>query len=265
MQRSEDEKTIIVHSAYKVDPLTNNCDFRCHYRGAIHAQDTEHIRVKSVTIPNLFPNVYGDARQLYIAIGAATVVVTVAEGRYETPAALAAAVAAGIGAATTDTTTPTVSADGVVTFTNAATPYTFYSTSEVDTLFGKKVSMNHILGAQVAPYTPNQLAFVMAHPVALNGVRRVYVSSEKLSFARSAHPSGYTGSLLCSVSLHNTPYGYLANFIPPDRENYESWYSNGLDLNQIDIRVTDEYNQTLSLPENQHVEVELVIGSRKNA
>lgn len=260
MPRSNNEKTIVVHSAYKADPTSNNCNFRVHYNGAVHIQNTEHIRIRSVLVPNMFNNIYGAGTNFYIRVGVTETVITIAEGRYTSAIDLAAAIATGISTATGGTCTPTASSDGIVTFSNTVA-FTILGTAEVSSQYNTKVSMNHLVGVQVAPLTPNQTVYTMAFPVALNGVRTVFVSSDKLGFGQSIHPSGHIGSVLCSVPLHNTPHGFVARFEPADRENYEVWFSDSMDCNSIDIKISDEYGQILSLPGNQHVEVDLVVGS----
>lgn len=383
MPRSDDEKHLSLNTAYRTNRLANNCNCSISLNGVIHMQSTEHVRVHSVSVPNMFPNVYGMGAQLYLECGGEEKVYTIPTGHYTTIDALAQAaqavmlecvreaeqkilIVAGVND-TLDVRLPdnawgtlgdTIPAgsytqaqihtilnswiisqalwdwstfvefgvtksrvgnnnnspseniklrnqggasvgllsdlgwnsfdftEGVIVLRNTIVPadvgptynsgtvaYAVTATGQIGFSFSTAIrvlglseiddpiSLNHLLGVGSGPQ-PLTVQITFPYPASLFGVRKVYISSNKLAFANSVHSRGHINSEFASVSLHATPYGSVAYVEPPDFINTQVWFRDTHDLNTIDLLCTDEYDQVLDLPGNQPVILDLVVGSR---
>lgn len=258
--RGDTDRLLVINSAYRSNLADGLGQFSVHFAGAVHMQNITNVRVKSVTLPNMFPNIYGAGANLYIRFGGAVNLVTLTTGIYETASELIAAVCAGVGATTSGVCTGTINADGYITLTNTVA-FTIMSIQSVTAYTGVNISLNSQIGAPLLSDTIDQTVHVMPAPVSLNGVRKVIINSEKLSFAKSmsANSRNSIGSQLCAVPLTSVSYGFVAYWEPT--HSHTHWFGDSIDCNSVDISLTDEYNQQLSLPHNQHIEIELVLGS----
>ena len=260
---SHRETTVFVNSAYKADHTGSNCNFSVNFRGGINGQNVKHVGLVSAIVPNMFFNVYGKNRFLYVDAGGGNpnVTVEIPAGHYTSAGALATAIASAL--QTTiggGTFSGTASAAGVITISNATrgVTYSIYGAAYVRKQFGVHTSMNSVMGVGVAD-TSFALSHVMPDTVALNGVRRVYVSSDKLAHANTTHSSGFHDSIVAVIPLHDTPYGFTTSHEFNARENNSHVFRDTIDCNTIDIKLLDEHLQVLSLPDNQHFELELIL------
>lgn len=254
--RSNQEHLVCVNSTYRDNPSSNPCNFQQHFKGAVYATDVDSVRVHSATIPNMFPNIYGLASVFYFNVNGQDIEVKLPDAVYETAQELADILCLGLEPSLANTCTATVN-DDVVTLTST-TPFTIYGVVE---LAGKGIihSLNHVLGYGLETLT-NQTSLSATYPVSLNGVRKVYVSSQTLAFGRSVHGDGVQSHFL-SVPM-TVPWGYVQHMVVHDVENNHLVFRDHIDCNTIDIQVMDEYGQILSLPVNQHVELQIILGSR---
>lgn len=383
MPRSTDEKQLVLNTSYRSNKNLPNSNCSLSLNGVMHMQSTEGIRVHSVSIPNMFPNVYGMGTQLYLECDGEEKVYTIPAGHYATIDALAQAAQAPLlecvqaaeqkitivtgvndtldvrlpdnawgtlgdtipagtytqaqihtilnswiitnaiwdwstfveggvtktrvgnnnnsasenirlrnqGAATVGLLSDLgwnsfdftegiivlrntiVPADVGPTYTGGTVLYAVTATGQIGFSFSTPIkilglseidnptSLNHLLGASRA-FQQVVDAVTFPNPASLIGVRKVYVSSNKLAFGNSVHSKGHINSEFASVSLHNVPYGTVAYVEPPDFINTQVWFRDTQDINTIDITLTDEFDQILDLPDNQYAIIDLVVGSK---
>jgi hypothetical protein len=269
MLRSTHENNITVNSAFTTE--NNDGTFHCNFSGASHLQNTNHIRVRACTLPNMFPNIYAMSTNLVVrdTLNDEVISIQIPTGHYTNPQDLGDAVCAGLLAAIPSlvTCTATATPDGVLTFTTGTNDVEFISAPDATVLFNKLLPqfegfgvnlLNHVIGCfenlTTSPYE-------MSTFVALNGVRKVYFSTDKLYFGKHIHPSGNIASDLFAIDLVDTPYGFVKHTTFPQRGTQEAWFAS-TDCNNIDFRLHDEFGQTLKLPPNQYVDIELLIGYR---
>jgi hypothetical protein len=255
--RAEYEKLIHINSAFKTGLSDDNGSFTVSLNNASYLQDAIYVRVKSVSVANMFDNVYGNARHLFLDQGSGVVQLTIAAGRYDSTTLAAAIEAATVASPLTATVTTTVVAD-YFNFA-CATPTQFLGMSTLKGTYGLQQSMNSIVGFghadttfsvnQTAPYLP-----------ALFGPTKVFFSSDQIAFGNSVHSNGHIHSKFASLSLSTTSYGAIAYNEMSDSANNTIWFRDTTNMNAIDVELVDEFDQVLSLPPNAHVDIEIISG-----
>lgn len=256
---STHDRLLHISSAHRTNPAANACDFSVHLNGAIHLQN-QYITVKSLTVPNMFENVYGIGCVFYWWDAAG-----VPHKRSVTPGSYT-----GVGAVLVafdtqihpETTSGAASSSFDATYTctlEGGLGWRPMTQSEIWVNFKQRWSLNHILGVgSWEPYPPGEVSHPMTNRVSLGGPTVLFVGSERIAFGKSIRGGGQIGSHFTSASLHDVPWGYVCHHRPRHDSVYFGAETN---LNKIDITISDEYGQTLSLPHNQTVQLELLISA----
>lgn len=257
-ERKMEEHHLVWHSAYKNNKYDNNGHCSNSYKNHNWLANTVSFRVKSVTIPNLFPNIYGMTRNLYVDAGGPNVL-QIPEGDYQTYAELDAVIQPLLEALVGPTVTVVTDSSGYMSVTSTAA-LKFYSPVEVYDIFNVNHSLNHIVGTSVrfdatAPFT-------LPHRVNLIGVHKVRLNTSTCAASRSVHPNGDCGDMITSLSFHNTPHGAIHTFEIDSSENNTSYFREARDCSTIHFELYDDFDQKIYLPDNGHLEVEMIVQSR---
>lgn len=266
---SKYEQDLHLNSNYKNHISANNCNCTVQFKGGVNLQNTEHVRLKAATIPNMFHNIYGSSRSLWYSVDAAPATeLVLPSALYASPQDLADTLCAALLVAEGAllTCVATVSSSGIITFDytwGTGETLRFLSMTESITISEAKCTLNTVLGVHHQTSVTSTTQQVMEDPIALNGVRKIYIQSSKLHFGRSIRSDGYPGSVMASLDFTGVPYGFTKHELFPDAQNYETWFTDHVDCNAIDIQILDEYGQILSLPYNQHIDLEFIIGARE--
>ena len=255
------EQILIWNSAYKNRALDNNADCSVSFASNTLG-DMISFKVKSVTLTNTFPNIYGLFRNLWIEESGVTSVISVPEGHYETYAEVDTMLKTVLEAVVGSTVTPTTDADGFLTITST-TPFKILNQEEIKNIpFGKAdvVSLNQLLGQRVdnlAAATP----YTFTDRVNLTGVRKVRIGSSTIASSHSIHPRDL-GDILTSLSLHDVDFGQTKTYEYDTGANTITHFGHGgRDCATIHIELFDEFEQRLSLSENTHLDLEFVVRS----
>lgn len=254
-----DEHLLLWHSVHKNNAIHDNC--KCSVYFPIHAWLTDVVgfRVKSISLTHLFPNIYGMHKSLFIDTGTITELV-IPTGNVKTVAALDSLLQPLIQAVVGGAVTVVTDADNFMTITSTF-PFRILTNDQVTAHNGNKTSLNQLIGQRndtavvLTPYT-------FTDPVNLTGVRKLRLGSTQMASSRSIHATGDSGDIIASISLHDVDYGYSKTFEFEDSSNVTSYFRATRQCPVIDLEITDEYEQTLSLPENAHLDVEFMITTR---
>lgn len=268
----DDEVSMHVNSAYRNNKNDNPCNFVINFNNSGNVQDALYFKPRSAMVPNMFFNVYGKFRTLYIANGSG-LQLTIPSGNYTFDTVCAAINAEAkaqniLNPAFPDLVlTPTEVSPGVfrAVLSSPTIATALYGFTYIFELFGTHQSLNELIGIGPDTTDPVILAFTytMPNPPSLFGPQRVNIVSERLSFAKSIDAEGVQSTFM-SVSLVGVPYGSYASHETPDSSLFTFWFREPKEIQTVDIKIYDIYGQLLELPQNAHVDVVLVIGlSRK--
>jgi len=251
-------KTLLLSSRlrqYKTDTPTN---FTCHLDNSLDMSDVKRIVLKSVNITNAFGNVDVHNNKFYFTVGGAPFVATIPIGNYD---------AAGFMRYVADAITST----GATTCTGASynetsyhvsltctTPFAALSMYDVLSQYGEYDSLNHIIGAH--PFTTSAEAQSETYDgiINLSGVSHVHVESQALAAGHSADSTGHIRSVIAVVPM-TTPFGATSHWSPNNHMLSMVDFASDRAINTVDIRITDHIGNTLTLPSNATVSVELMV------
>ncbi len=260
MPRAGSEKHVIICAQHRRDSANaNNGSFIVNYNNAAFMQSTVGFRVKSVTLANMFPNIYGMSCTLYLRRASGIVAVTIPEARL-TAAELASALTSKM-STFTDPIDAKVSSENRFIFACVAPsvePFTVLGSLDISDLKLSRDPMNGHIGAGTLTQTM-ATSILMPFLPGLYGPPIVFIHSERLAMMNSVSSDASPQSTFASVSLAQKPYGELVYNEVAQYENSLVWFSDDRQLNYIDIRVADCFGQTLTLPPNAPVMLEIII------
>lgn len=250
---------LIWNSAFRNNKRDNNCDCSVSYTNHAWLNNTVGFHVKSVTLTNLFTNVYGYSAKMYLDYLGVVYILVLPDSHIETHGELDALLQPLIQAAVGGTVTVVTDSDGYMTVTST-NAFTFLTPLQIYDEYGAPTSLNSLIGFDSA-VTGTTTPYTFSWPVNLTGVRRVRFCSSKLASSHSIHPNKEIGDTITSLSLHDTDYGFTTTYEYDSSDNAFSLFNEPHDCATIDLELFDEYGQLLSLPDNAHVEMEFTVTS----
>lgn len=253
------ERLIHINSSYQTQTGSSNTDFNVNFNNSIHLQNSIYVRLKNISVPNMFFNVYGRATTLLVREGAIVHMIDVASGTY-TADSLALALTTSAVPLTLDMTV--TYSDNRFNFVFAAPGAALLSVSESKNFLSAHRTLNELVGVGFFndSFSP-VLAYTSQNPPALFGPTKIFIVSDQLAMGYSVHSNGSLHSKLGSISMASVPYGSIAFFSVSERANNQIYFSDARQANHIDITLIDEYDQNVELPENSHVDLEFILGS----
>lgn len=253
---ADDEKLVHVNSSYKTQGTNTN--FFISFNNALHLQNAMYVRIKSITVPNMFANVYGTSTTLlYEELGSVKSII-VPEGNYSATS-LADEITAVASASIPPLSLSVTFVDGRFNFTNGGTNFTLLGVTESKILLGVHRTLNEIIGSSQNSESP-QLSYITPYPPALYGPTKIFIVSDRLGLGYSVHSNGSIHSKIASISLAGVPYGNIAHHEISERANNQVYFRDSRQTNTLDIELNDEYDQNVILPPNSHVDIEMIIG-----
>ena len=250
-----DERLVHINSSYKTSGTNTN--FLINYNNALHLQNAKYVRLRCITVPNMFYNIYGNTRFLYVEQSGIIYTIEIPSGNYTATSLCTALNNATATPPGIDPITVTY-ADGKFTYTaGTATIVLGYINST--TYSGNARTMNLIMGQNAVNDTAD-LVTTSTYPPALFGPTKLYIASDRLAFGYSVHANGLLHSKMGSISLAGVPYGSVAFMIVPERANTQVYFRDNRQVNNIDIEILDEYDANVELPPNANIDIELIIG-----
>ena len=257
MELVRHERILCWNSAYKQDRSANNANCTVHYSTHGSLDNTHGVRCKSVTLTNLFPNVYGMHASLWIDNGGLTEI-SFEEQDVQSTAALDALLQAAIQAVVGGTVTVTTTAN-IMTITST-NPFTILKPNEVYEQTGNVVSMNELIGHD-PNHTSTTTPYTFNYKVNLIGPRICRVYSTNICSSNSIHPNVDIGDAIATLSLHDVAHGACKTHHVSEAENNKHLFPDYRNINSIQVRLKDEFEQQLSLPPNAHLELEFIVNS----
>ena len=257
-QHRKEEHLVHWNSALRTNVSAGNHDCQVPFPNHHFLSNTIHARIKSITLTNLFHNIYGNAANLFIDFGGITEI-SFGPQTIKTTGELDTLLQASLTSVVGGTITVVTDADNFMTITST-TPFSILTPSEVYDFNGERLSMNALIGRSstsaqtVTPYT-------FESKVSLIGVRKVRFSSSNIAGGRSIHAHGNVGNVITSLSLHDVDHGFTKTVEYEDSDNARINFRESRDCAHIDFKLFDEYDQPLTLPENAHVDIEMIFTS----
>ena len=263
------EHILIWNSAYRDNWEHNNAGCAVGYPTHHWLSDTLSFAVKSVTLTNMFPNVYGQNAILWFKEredqNDVHSCVVVPNQHVETVEELASLIQACLDSTfTVGWAAVTVNADGYIVITSVTNDYlVFLTQQEVYRETGNRTSMNLLMGMNSNMVVKdNVVPLIMPDKPNLTGVRKVRISTTMGASSNSIHPSGDIGDMITSLSLHDVDFGFSKTYEYDSSENARHIFEGNRDCSRLDIFLHDEYDQILELPENAPVDIEFTVTSR---
>lgn len=257
-QHRKEQHTVIWNSAFRSnDAGTGNANCQVAFPNHHFLSNTVHCAIKSVTLANMFDNIYGQFRSLFIDDGAITEI-NFPKQTIKTSGDLDTLLQAAIQAVVGGTVSVVTDLDGYMTITSTV-PFRVLTPAQVKDFNGQIVSMNSLIGhssTSVQVLTP----YTFENTINLSGVRKVRVASQTLAGGRSVHHQ-HLGSVITSLSLHDVDYGFSKTFEYESSDNVFTNFRESRDCAHIDFSLYDEYEQAITLPENFHVDIEMNVTS----
>lgn len=264
---STDENLLILDAAFRRSNDNETASqFQATYEGAVHFHAAEHVRVKSITVPNLFPNVYGKQAKLFVEVDGSVRIIELAPchvNAVQLAAKLSAVEASPLTVAFNESNFER--APRFTITSTSATPVRVLTAGEVDLLDVDRrnvPSMNKILGlTRGSPPLVAGQSYTAIDPPNLMGVKTVYIKSDRLALGHAIVPTRNIDSVFTYINLDTTPYGNSASRQINDHFSDSLFFPGEVDCNTIDITLVDEYDQVLELPENHNMQLQLIIGN----
>ena len=274
--QSTEENLLVIDSSYRTqDASGSSTKFEVQYRGAVHFHAAEHVRVKTISVPNLFANVYGSGSEMWYTVNGTLKYYKLPEaGRYTLTQLVAKLNTESVGVDIAFTVQAASAANYnlervEVIARNVGETIVFPTTDEINDLRGGRArgqpSLLSLLGfgPSSTSYTlPLSTGSVEAapYPPSLFGPQTVYFKSDKLALGHSIVPSGNIDSIFTFIHLEK-PYGSICTRTISDHFSDSIFFPSEVDCNTIDIKLVDEYDQQLALPANSNVQLQLIIGN----
>lgn len=251
---SSDEKLVHINSSYKTSGT--NCNFFINFNNAIHLQNAIYSRLKSITVPNLFPNIYGKSNIFLIRSSGVLYQLSIPYGNYS-----ASDLVNALNNAFTDQTLDIVATYSSNRFQLNSPTITFSvpSIKSSQEILSTQRTLNEIMGASISEETDSS-SWTAVDPPSLFGPAKIFIVSDRMAFGYSVHGNGSIHSKLGSLSLSNVPYGNLAHLEIPERANNQIYFKDHRQLNSLDIQLIDEFDRQVELPSNSHVNIEFIVG-----
>lgn len=267
--QSGQENILIVDSSFRSNKNTTTpTKFECHYQGAVHFHEAEHVRVKSISVPNMFNNVYGYSSEFYYTHNGTPKSTKVA-GRFNIDQLILYlnSTASGsdiIFSKILDASGRTYVGMRTKTIGNTV----FLPTSDEINAIRNGVKPGAPSLLDVLGFHPSPNVVALSHdfdtyglyPVNLIGPKTVYVKSEKLALGHSIVPSGNIDSVFTFIHL-DMPFGCVCHRTIHERYSDSLFFPSEVDCNTIDIKLVDEYDMQLELPSNFDIQLQLIIGN----
>lgn len=262
------EHILIWNSAYRDNWQHNTASCAVGYPMHHWLSDTLSFAVKSVTLTNLFPNIYGQSAILYFRdVGEPDTLLScvVPTQNVETTAELVSLLQACLDSVLgAGFVTVSLTADGYIRIGNDAGNVSFLTQQEIHTITGFRTSLNLIMGmnsSMVLKDTTGGNLDLVDRPN-LTGVRKVRVSTTMGASSNSIMPSGDVGDVITSLSLHDVDFGFSKTYEYDLSHNARHVFEGNRDCSRVDVFLHDEYDQVLELPENAPMDVEFTVTSR---
>lgn len=242
----------------------DTCHFHNSFPESVGLNNIYLVRLKSASVPNMFPNVYSANNKLYYSTDNYVTInsITVADGFYSSASLASALTTAGSSinlAVSVDSATDklrfTYSGSGTLSILGYA---------KIQARVEETSTQNELTGVGIGDIelTTSTTQVLAADPPALWGPQEVFIECTTLAHNHSIFPGGLQRSIIGTISLHDVPYGSLAHRDFEERANNEIC-QRALELaSNIDVRLVDRYNNQLSLPPNCHPHIVLVIAEQ---
>ena len=245
------EKNIVISSLNRVKRNDTSTNFTVHVSNSSDIHDVNRIIVKSVTVPNLFGNVFPSNNKMYIRRPSGIFEVTIPVGRYDVDTftttlsnALDTQLDVTLSSMTVDPTT------GQITFVFSDT-VEILSSSRINAVD----SLNRIVGGDVNVSTIGTTV-TMPGVIDLSGPTNIHVHSASLAPGTTWNSRGDNMNMLCVVPL-TSEYGSIEHYRASDHL-LEFVDVDDADLSNISILLTDARGNQLILPVNADIEIRIM-------
>ena len=262
MPRTQEKYLFHWNSNFKnnADAAANHCAVNLPNHNAMH--DCLHCAVKAVTITHVFKNIYAGFRTLYIRVGGVVTLITLDEQNVTSFTDLRDKLQVALQAELGGTVVVSVTGDGVLSMSSTVV-FDLLSPREIVAYDRKKASLNSLIGADnsLTTFPITAVAYQLPTASNLTGVRLVRLESVTLGSGRSIHGDGSLGSNIATISLADVDYGFSKTTEFDSSSHNQMLFRSPRDIAHLDIKLYDEYEQPLTLPDNAPLDVEFIFTS----
>ena len=256
MQTSR-EKTIIMSSHYKKYRNDRPTSFTVHLDNSVDISDVSRSVIKSVHFPNLFPNIDTYNNTLYFNVGASSYTVTLPVGRYSVATLMSTLQGAIDASGATTVTSISHDQDTYQLTIVTADPIVFLSDWSIVELTGSVSSLNNTIGGPAHDDTTAATTTVLPGVLNLSGPTQIHVVSETIAGGHCCDSKGDSRSVVCIVPV-DVPWGSTVHWTPQSHLLAFVDYNGDRNLSTIDVKLTTTSGEPLTMPDNAHVEIELM-------
>lgn len=261
-------RQIDLHLSSAYVPVTGSHFSTCHFHNSfpesVGLSNIYLVRLKSATVPNLFPNVYSANNKLFYTLDnyASVSSITIGDNFYSSTTLASAISTAGSSIALSASVDPTTEKIKL-TYTGAGT-LIILGYASLQARVEETSSLNELVGVGISDIVldANTTEAICIDPPVLWGPQEVFIECTTLAHNHSIFPGGLHRSIIGTIPLHNVAYGELAHRDFEERANNEVC-QRALELaSNIDVRLVDRYNNQLTLPSNCHPHLVLIIAEQ---